>query len=96
MSLITLPQHPFPDFTEGSDSESAEDDQITRDLESVLTKLRADDKYDIALHEWNIGNELKKEHTMDGLHPTVIGHSVLENALAREVVALLDNGLVIT
>ena len=90
ISLIPFTQHPFPDFTEGSDPESTDDSSITQGLASVLTDLRANAEHDVALHEWNIGKELKKEYTMDGLHPTVVGHGILGNALAQEMVALLQ------
>ena len=56
----------------------------------MLSQLRANTKHSITLHEWNIARELKKEHTMDGLHPTVAGHDILGNALARQMVALLN------
>lgn len=89
--LLILLKHPFPDFTEGSESDTESNAKvpITRDLASVLTSLRSDFGQCVALHEWNIGMELKKQYTMDGVHPTVEGHRVLGDALVQRMQAAL-------
>ncbi|KAH9915901.1 SGNH hydrolase-type esterase domain-containing protein [Fomitopsis serialis] len=85
--------HPFPDFTEDSDpetTESAEQVPITRDLSSTLASLRSNAGQGVEFHEWDIGGDLRREHTMDGLHPTISGHRILGDALAQQLAQLVS------
>ncbi|KAH9911169.1 uncharacterized protein B0H18DRAFT_1129075 [Fomitopsis serialis] len=86
--------HPFPDFTADSDpetTESAEQVSVTRDLSSALASLRSNAGQGVEFHEWDIGGDLRREHTMDGLHPTIYGHHMLGDTLAKQLTTLVSS-----
>ncbi|KAI0258194.1 SGNH hydrolase-type esterase domain-containing protein [Gloeopeniophorella convolvens] len=78
--------HPFPFFGRGPTISNA----IAEGLARVAAEVSAK-HFTLGVHVWDLGGELTKKTTMDALHPTLEGHTVLGEALAERLRPLLHS-----
>ncbi|KAG6809514.1 hypothetical protein H0H92_015960 [Tricholoma furcatifolium] len=78
--------YPFPDFRDHN--RGGTEDSLASHVPSFVVSLQNLFPY-VNISAYNIAQELKEEHTMDGLHPTVEGQAILGAAwldVARKIV----------